>query len=454
MAEEQQEKSCRKHFEKIDEIMSPISGLDPESKRSQEERKKIEYLELLQNEDNKKLIEQYLNKMGVKDNPNKNYTFSSTKERVYQKILDQQSKSIEDHDRGSPKRGVGSPNKNYTKYYSTTKEKNGLHGKISLKNMNEDGNDTDRRTDLKSLVQKKKGDHKKPSYPTFNTNLTPRSHKSFNQDGTKYRKVNLNGEIEVDAEKKMKQTIVQLRRTIESQKNELLKLDKSKKESIRYIAKLESVLNEELGSKKTGNKNSLNISNGSINKFASRKGLEAVVVDTTDYSKLKELYNDSKAFVKCIGNMLIEIESTIETMQTAQVTPNKSMGLTKKNTLSDLSSFEGAGKPNGKNDRIEKILSAIRTNYIEFSTKLENKYLAINTLPETDLQNTTDVTASVAGRNSVTQRLKSKISSEFKSNNRVTLSEKKRFTTKADLEKRLSIKRNIRNSVAVSNLSF
>lgn len=99
--DEQHEKKAKKYFEKLDEVMSPISKDIPESKRSLEENKKVEYLELLQNDDNKKLIEQYLNKMGVKENSTKHFTFTSTKEKVYQKILDQQSKNSEDTEEGN-----------------------------------------------------------------------------------------------------------------------------------------------------------------------------------------------------------------------------------------------------------------------------------------------------------------------------------------------------------------
>lgn len=319
--------------------------------------------------------------------------------------------------------------------------------------MNEDGNDTDRRDNLKTLVSKKRVEQKK-SLPGFNTNLTPKaSNLSFQQDGTKYRKVNLNGEIE-DPEQKMKQTLVQLKRVIESQKNELLKMDKQKKENLKYIAKLEGVLNDEINKRVVnGQRQSLNMSSGSIkNKLSSKKGLDNLY--DFDTSRLKELFYDSKAFVNAIGNMLIELESTIETMQTIGSTkesPNKTSTLyKKKETITDISSFEG-GRPNkDRNERMDRIISSIRTNYLEFSNKLDNKYTSIVSLPENDPQNTSNFSSSVLGT-TTTNRFKSKIG-EF-NGNKIVLSEKKPFS-KIELEKKQTLKKNYRGSAVTGNITY
>ena len=137
--------------------------------------------ELLQNEDNKILIEKYLTKMGVKERTDysESNTSSKTKEKVYQKILENRFNTTEDLDSEiknrsiskrnkdkniSPNKGLKANNsntiplqpnlKNLSKYFSTSKEQDGLHQKVSLKNICE--NLDEKKPDLSNLIRKKK----------------------------------------------------------------------------------------------------------------------------------------------------------------------------------------------------------------------------------------------------------------------------------------------------------
>jgi len=476
-----------KNFDKHNPALSPIHAVGP---KSLEEHIKADNFELLQNEENKKLIEKYLTKMGVKEKEDEGNdgilnTYSKTKEKVYQKILEGRLGDDIDNLKGrtdpkSNKNGSlnGSPYKaagkiiknqnmpvkqNLTKYFSTTKEDgSGLHKKVSLKDICAA---EEKKPDLTSLIKKKKLASATRKL-VQNTTLSPKSsEKTFDlhkNSPQKYRKVNLNNDDTRESSgQKMKQLVVQLKRTIELQKTENNKLIKGKKDNEKYIAKLESVLNDEIVKKGSNSKNNININfsstsltNNKINNFyEDTRRTEKERKFNQDFSKLLDFYSDSKIFTKRIGDIIKEIENTAHGLK-LYIKENYKPGsyVTSKKDGNLMQNFDGKVFILKVNENMENIVRVIKGNYQDFNAKIETKY---HSLAGVSIDNERYSTQSQATPKSASKP-KNKVrefSNSVTNNNRLISAEKRKikgFSVKTGLD---ILKRNSRGSAVTGGAS-
>ncbi len=395
----------KKHFEKLDQILEPITKSELQYNTRHEE-KKSDYYEILQNNNNQKLIDKYLKKnQKLESQGNNTASFSNTKEKVYQKILDSSEKNNEDYEnyyqsrtkraqdsKSSPKSfdmssgpQFKSPatSSNQEKYYSTVKVKDGLHPKVSLDHIEEEDG-KEKGLNLQELLKKKKAPYAEKKY--YNYSLTPKSSHAALDSPTspqKYRVATFVNEEETQ-EKKLKSTNVHLRKIIDQQKHELNKLYKTQQENSRYISKLEAVLNDEITKKGSKVNKQINNSNSLSNKRLSQIYVDAKrnsmkEVKDSEYIILKQFFIDARSFAEKVGEMVKEIESNTHGLKVYTKENPRVAGFTKRNTtLMDIPSFEGKTDVAKIYDNFENINRVMKNNYQEFNHRMETKYYTIS----------------------------------------------------------------------------
>jgi len=358
-----------KLLDRLDEFLTTSENKEKDIKKVLQESPKLDN-ELLQTEDNKKLIEKYLNKMGVK-------------EKVNQKILEGKSNEVDTNQKGkdSPSKNKNPSQSRLSINFSTTKEKDGLHKKVNLHNMTKDGQD-EKKPDLAALIKKKKiSSRQKPNSPRSNSHV---SLDILNNSQHKYRKTNIFNEEE-SREEKLKATIIQLKKTIEHQKNENSKLNKNKKDNEKYITKLEAVLNDEIVRK--GSKNNININfsstsltNNRINNFFSdSKRIDQETKNNNYLVKLREFYFDSVNFSKRVGEIIKEIENTAHGVKLYLKENYNSASLSVKKDNSTMSALDEKFYIIKVNENMENIIRVMKGNFNEFQTKIDTKYNSLAT---------------------------------------------------------------------------